>query len=553
MSGVVGLADEYWDYFRTSAQLWNIDRGDVDQVAQWEDLSGSGVSRRIEELRGFAQRADDFPRDGLGDRELTLLGALSFSAGSTAVGLPYLRDLSLVAGPANFATFLSVFVPSYVLSTRAHGRGYVDKVRSVPAFVDGWISGLREGLAVGRVATARGVARAVAAYDTLLAAAISDDPLASQEPPIEASVAEVESWRAAVLAAVRDEARPAVLRLRDHLRDDVLPVARSDEQAGMCHLPDGEEGYAGLLWAATSTELTPAAIHQIGLDQFARLDDEYSSLGRVVFGIDDPAQIRDRLRDDQTLRYRTDVEIAHDARTVLARAEAEAQRWFTRVPRAGCAFVAVGTGPMAFYTGPSPDGSRGGTFYCNTSDPSAWRRFQLEVTTFHEAVPGHHFQLALAQELDLHPIVGELEVTSYGEGWGLYAERLADEMSLYTSPLQRMGMLTMDSLRAARLVADTGLHALGWTRDQAIEFVGSHTAHDRAGAEVEVDRYISDPGQATSYMIGRLALDGFRRHASDRLGEQFSLQQFHDVVLGHGMTPLDVLGRTVDAWIDRSL
>jgi uncharacterized protein (DUF885 family) len=332
----------------------------------------------------------------------------------------------------------------------------------------------------------------------------------------------------------------------------VLPVARTDEQAGVCHLPNGEDAYGGLLWTATSTKLTPAVIHQIGLEQFARLDDEYAALGRVVFGLDDPVQIRDRLRSDRTLRYTNAVEIAEDARAVLTRAEAEAQRWFTRLPRSGCAFVAVDVGPMAYYTGPSPDGSRGGTFYCNISDPSAWARFQLEVTTFHEAVPGHHFQLALANELDLHPIVGELEVTSYAEGWGLYAERFADEMSLYSSPLQRMGMLTMDSLRAARLVADTGLHALGWTRDRAIEFVWSHTAQDRAGAEMEVDRYISDPGQATSYMIGRLELDQLRRHAHASLGEHFSIQQFHDVVLGQGMTPLDVLARTIDSWIERS-
>jgi uncharacterized protein (DUF885 family) len=208
---------------------------------------------------------------------------------------------------------------------------------------------------------------------------------------------------------------------------------------------------------------------------------------------------------------------------------------------------------MAFYTAPSPDGSRGGTFYCNTSDPTQWTRFQLEVTTFHEAIPGHHLQLALALELDLHPVVGELEVTSYGEGWGLYAERLADEMSLYSSPVQRMGMLTTDSLRAARLVADTGLHAFGWTREEAIEFVWRHTAQDRTGAAVEVDRYISDPGQATSYMIGRLKLEELRRHAAARLGERFSLRQFHDVVLGQGSTPLDVLARTVDTWIERTL
>jgi uncharacterized protein (DUF885 family) len=174
----------------------------------------------------------------------------------------------------------------------------------------------------------------------------------------------------------------------------------------------------------------------------------------------------------------------------------------------------------------------------------------LEVTTFHEAVPGHHLQLALAQELDLHPILGELEVGSYSEGWGLYAERLADEMSLYSTPLQRIGMLTLDSLRAARLVVDTGLHAFGWTREEAVDFLLNHSALERSNAEGEIDRYIADPGQATSYMIGRLEIQRLRRHAQGRLANEFSVREFHDRVLGNGMVPLQELSRSIETWVD---
>ena len=173
------------------------------------------------------------------------------------------------------------------------------------------------------------------------------------------------------------------------------------------------------------------------------------------------------------------------------------------------------------------------------------------MTAFHEAVPGHHFQLALALELDLHPLIGQLEVVSFGEGWGLYAERLADEMSLYSSPRQRLGMLTMDSLRASRLVADTGLHAMGWTRDQTITFLLAHTAQDAAVATAEVDRYIADPGQATSYMIGRLEIERLRRHAEVTLGERFSVRRFHDAVLAQGNVPLAELAQSLDRWAER--
>jgi uncharacterized protein (DUF885 family) len=207
---------------------------------------------------------------------------------------------------------------------------------------------------------------------------------------------------------------------------------------------------------------------------------------------------------------------------------------------------------MAFYTAPSADGTRAGTFYFKSSNPSAWARFQLEVTTFHEAVPGHHLQLALAQERNLHPVLGELEVASYGEGWGLYAERLADEMGLYSSPLQRLGMLTLDSLRATRLVVDTGLHAMGWSRDRAINFMLENTAQGIDNTEAEIDRYIATPGQATSYMIGRLEIERSRDRAQRRLGERFSIREFHDIVLGNGMTPLDELGRNIDRWLLRA-
>ena len=197
-----------------------------------------------------------------------------------------------------------------------------------------------------------------------------------------------------------------------------------------------------------------------------------------------------------------------------------------------------------------PTGAGNGTFYLDATDPGRWTRFALAPTTFHEAIPGHHLQVALALELDLHPVLGQLEVTAYGEGWGLYAERLADEMGLYATPLQRVGMLTLDSLRASRLVVDTGIHAKGWTRQRAIDFLYDHTALVRSNVESEIDRYIADPGQAASYMIGRLEIDRLRADAARRLGNRFSMPRFHDTILQGGMTPLAELARRINAWIE---
>ena len=434
-----------------------------------------------------------------------------------------MRNRGLVTGPCNFAAFLSVLVPGYSLVTRRHGEGYIAKLNGIASFIDGWVDGLRNGLAAGQTATARGVANAITEYDRLLGTAASRDPLAGQHPPTELSDADVDAWRGEVIAAITRSVRPALAHLRDVLRVELLPGASSDDEPGLCNLRDGADAYEGLLWAATSTSHGSDAVHELGRAQLARLDDEYRQIGGPELGLDDPALMRDRLRADPSLQYSTTGEILDDVHALLDRARLEAPRWFSRLPHAECDTVAVDAGGMAYYTAPSPDGSRHGTFYFNATDPSLWTRFALAPTTFHEAIPGHHLQLSLAQELDLHPVLGELEVTAYSEGWGLYAERLADEMDLYATPLQRIGMLTLDSLRASRLVVDTGIHAKGWTRQQAIDFLYDHTALTRANVEAEIDRYIADPGQAASYMIGRLEIDRLRADAATRLGNRFSV------------------------------
>ncbi|MCU1359123.1 MAG: hypothetical protein JWN99_412 [Ilumatobacteraceae bacterium] len=237
MSDAVALADEYWQYHRTTAQLWNIDRGDVDQIDHWDDLTPDGVAARIERLDDFGRRAAGTAAGD--DQERTLLAALSFSADAVASLLPFDRDLTLVAGPFNIPAFLSVLVPGYSLATPAHGRGYITKIRALPAFLDGWIDGLRDGAAVGRLTTSRGLAAAVASFDSLLATPPANDPLAGQEPPGELSPAETNRWRAELVEAVADT-RPAIARVLAMLRDELMPIARDDDRPGICNMPDGD-------------------------------------------------------------------------------------------------------------------------------------------------------------------------------------------------------------------------------------------------------------------------------------------------------------------------
>jgi uncharacterized protein (DUF885 family) len=245
------------------------------------------------------------------------------------------------------------------------------------------------------------------------------------------------------------------------------------------------------------------------------------------------------------------------ARRVVAAAEAEAPKWFAVVPEEPCTVEPVPESEeagmaAAYYMPGAIDGSRRGTYFLNTSKPEERQRYVAEDIAFHEAVPGHHFQLTIAMESeDLAPARRVLYDTACAEGWGLYSERLADEMGLYSDDLARMGLFTADSWRASRLVVDTGLHALGWTRQEAVDFLSEHTPLPRIEVESEVDRYIAYPGQALAYMVGRREIVRLRTAATETLGDRFDLKEFHDLVLRVGILPLPALARTVERWIGR--
>ncbi len=233
----------------------------------------------------------------------------------------------------------------------------------------------------------------------------------------------------------------------------------------------------------------------------------------------------------------------------MARASAAMGDWFEVVPKAPCAVESTRTGAKAFYFPPAEDGSRGGTFFINTEDPSSWGTFELEAMAFHEGIPGHHLQLAIAAELPetVPTFRRHVHNAAYAEGWGLYSERLSDEMGLYDSAVARIGMLAADSMRATRLVVDTGLHGLGWSRQQAVDYMLANTPLSEGVVRPEIDRYVVSPGQATSYMIGRLEIQRMRREAEQRLGEKFEIKAFHSAVLDSGSLPLEVLDRVVTA------
>lgn len=438
-----------------------------------------------------------------------------------------------------------------------HAEAALRRHEQVPTLLDEAVEQFRAGLAAGRRPAACVLGRSLHA----LGAYLDSDP--ATDPFLHAGLpdgwAGAEQWHTAVLGQVRDVIRPALASYRAVLRDELAPVARDEDHAGWCWLPDGEALYHATIAEHTSTSVTPGELHELGRSICEdQLPGEFAPLGAAVFGTSDPASIFERLRSDPTLRHRDGEEILRTAADAVRRATEGARAAFGRFPGTDCVVEPIpeflaGDAPYAYYYPPATDGSRPGTYFINTSDPAGSSRTEAESIAFHEAIPGHHLQLGVAQELDgLAEFQRHVGSTAYIEGWGLYAERLADELGCYSGPLDRIGMLTADARRSARLVVDTGLHAFGWSRGRAIEYFEQYTPVPTEQIAVEVDRYLAMPGQALAYKVGQLAIVRQRERARDRLGERFSLPDFHDVVLGSGAVTLPVLERLVAAWVDRS-
>jgi uncharacterized protein (DUF885 family) len=446
------------------------------------------------------------------------------------------------------AAQLLSMLPMVVLSDADRAQAYLTRLRAIPGYLAGVAQRHRAGIAEGRLPVERLVRTAIAHLDRYLADP-AGDPLLRQDIP--AGNGDFAGQRERIVA---DLVRPAFAAYREVLATEIAAAGRPDERGGVCWLPDGEAIYSGLSRVHTTTERTPEELHQTGLDLIAALVEEYADIGSRVFGTTDQREIFLRLETDPALRWTDGDELLASAMEAVERAQAAAHLWFGRMPSQPCKVEAVPaadapSAPAAYYVHPSMDGMRPGIYFANTDRPEQRDRFVSEVVAFHEAVPGHHFQLTIAQELTHLPLLRRLaSVNAYVEGWGLYTERLADEMGLYSSDLDRLGMLTMDSLRAGRLVVDTGIHAKGWSRQQAVDYLRENTPLSALEISNEVDRYIGYTGQALSYMVGRLEIQRNRAAAEQRMGDRFDISAFHDLVLGGGPLPLTVLDGVVSAW-----
>jgi len=338
---------------------------------------------------------------------------------------------------------------------------------------------------------------------------------------------------------------------------EVQPMADSD--AGVWRLPNGEAYYNARLQLSTTTDLTADQIHQIGLEEVARIQRDMEAIKTQVGFTGSLQDFFVFLKTDPRFQYPNTAEgkeqYLTDARAFIAQVMAVAPQWFSTLPKAALEVRAVepfreATASIAFYNSPAPDGSRPGIYYVNLSDMTQVLKPQIEGISYHEGAPGHHFQIAYAQEIEGLPRFRRFGgYGAYAEGWGLYAEQLGKEMGFYQDPYSDFGRLSTELWRAVRLVTDTGLHAKRWSREQAMDYFRQNSLLSERDIQKEVERYITNPGQATSYKIGELKIEELRAKAEMTLGDRFDIKDFHAVVLGSGSVPLDVLADQVDAWI----
>jgi uncharacterized protein (DUF885 family) len=339
--------------------------------------------------------------------------------------------------------------------------------------------------------------------------------------------------------------------------DAIEPKAAGN--SGAWSLPEGAEYYASRLRAQTTTDLSADRIHQIGLLEVARIHSEMAAIKMQVGFIGTLQQFFQHIKTGPQYKYpNTEAgrqQYLKDANAFIAQVMAEAPKWFSRLPKAPLEVRAVETwrqetASVAFYNRPSPDGSRPGIYYVNLADMNQVLKPQIEGISYHEGAPGHHFQIALQQELEGVPKFRRFGgYGAYSEGWGLYAERIGREMGFYQDPYSLFGHLSLELWRAVRLVTDTGLHSKRWTREQAIKYFQDNSLLSERDIVKEVERYINNPGQATSYKIGQLKILELRERAKRELGDRFDIRDFHAVVLENGPLPLDILEQQVDAYI----
>jgi uncharacterized protein (DUF885 family) len=519
------------------------------------DDSAEGQQAWRAEAGRFLEEAEEIKRGEIGRGQLTPADAVTLDCTTqaaaqevTAVDLAPEEHTVTAMQYSGPAMFLAVAART-VLVDQAAAEDYLIRVRGSGAWLDQISDRLRDGARSGRLPVAPLAEQALSWAETILAAPESS-PVLAPEPPRD--WARAAAWEAERRAAVADVVQPALARWAGTVRE-LLPRARSAEHAGLKWLPGGDADYARAIRVYTTLPLSAEELHQTGLDHVAALEARAVALGQAL-GLTGLDEVLAAIRD--SAGKIAPEEAVGAARAAVRRAEERAPEFFPAPLPPPCDVtpmpdVVALAGAAPHYTPPRLDGGRPGTFWFNTLRPTAGTGWDIDVVAFHEAVPGHHLQLSRLQLLaGLPALQRQRSLPVFSEGWGLYAEQLAEETGLYADERGLLGAVSTALMRAVRLVVDTGLHAFGWSRERAVRYAADHVPMPPEFMAAEIDRYIVMPGQALCYLTGKLEIERLRVEARRRLGPAFSLPDFHAAVLDHGSLPMPTLARSIATWLD---
>jgi uncharacterized protein (DUF885 family) len=549
------LFDARWEAVMQLSPEYATYLGDSRYGDRLQDASPASRAAEEAAARSALSEAQAIRREALAPKDQVSLDIFIYNLQEQLRFEPFIGARSMSLGAIHgFHTGFAGLLSASPVSRREEMDQILARMAAFPRRVDQEIVRLREGAALGWVAPRSVLDRVLPRIDAQISAPIDKSPFFAPFTRMGTgiSAADQEALRQQARKSIETQVLPAMRRLRDFVAGEYLPAAPADGAFG--RYPGGAAVYAALIQQHTTTDLSAAQIHALGLREMARLRAEMEAAAREAGFGDDFAKFVRHAQTDPKFFHTSPEALLVGYRDIAKRIDPELPRLFAELPRApyGVRAMPAHTSPDAaeYYDPPALDGTRPGWFNANAQGYRSRPIWGMETLVAHEAVPGHHLQFARAIEL------GELpkfrrggSYTVFGEGWALYAETLGFELGLYKDPYSRFGHLQWQAFRAARLVVDTGIHALGWTRQQAIDYMIERTGSDPAFVSSEVDRYYSQPGQALAYMVGQLKIVELRDRARQKLGARFDIRKFHMAVLDQGSVPLPVLERSVDAWI----
>ncbi|MDH3716806.1 MAG: DUF885 domain-containing protein [Planctomycetota bacterium] len=553
------LLHDCWEFLMQESPLWATQIGDHRYNDRLRSQTFENIDLSATKRQEFLKRLQALDREALATTDRVTYDILRLKLQNAAAEHDFQTYLLTISNRSGFHIGFPELRRQVPLKTVRDYENYISRLRQFQRVTRENIALMRRGMETGIVLPSVVLAEYRQPIESHIVADAQDsllyEPL--RELPASLAAADIDRLRTAAEDAIGGQVVPAYREFLKFMQDEYVPACR--ETVGAAALPRGREYYRYLIRKFTTLNLTPQQIHQLGKSEVRRIQQEMDAVIRETGFAGDFSEFVEFLRSDPKFYAATKEELLQQVALKLKTMDGLLPQLFERLPRMsyGIREVPAYVAPVsttAYYQPPAGDGTRAGFYFVNTYDLKSRPIYNIEALSLHEAVPGHHLQIALQQELtDLPKVRRFTQFTVFSEGWALYAERLGLEVGMYSDPYQNFGRLNYEMWRACRLVVDTGIHYFGWTRQQAIDFLTAHSALAAHNVRAEIDRYISWPGQALAYKIGELKIRELRKLATEKLGSRFDVRRFHDVVLGSGAVPLPVLEANVHDYIEEVL